>query len=161
MAASFWGGGSVPPPMEVVVTGNSPDLWHTLASPSLCIHDCQTPAGSQGSALPRLRLCWICGRRSPLGVWFQCFGSKSLTAVSMHRAILPCSCLCGGSIPAVVLHEPGWLLWLGSTFGIPPQGAAGTCATVTRAARSEFVSCKQDVSQCCRSVFYSDRHNCT
>lgn len=33
--------GGNPPPKEAVVTGNSPDLWHTLASPRLCIHDCQ------------------------------------------------------------------------------------------------------------------------
>lgn len=122
MAASFWGGGSIPPPKEVVVTGNSPDLWHTLASPSLCIHNCQTPAGSQGSALPRLRLLDL-----SLGVWFHCFGNKSLTAVSMLRAILPGSCcVMAPSLPWCSVSPAGFR-GLGACWN--PQGAAG--ATVT------------------------------
>lgn len=148
MAASFWGAGIILPQRRWWLQVTHLTFGTLLLHPA-CASVIARPQQGLRAQLCRASDCWICGGRSPLGVWFQCFGSKSLTAVSMHRAILPCSCLCGGSIPAVVLREPSWLLWLGSTFSIPPQGAAGACATVTRAARSEFVSCKQDVSQCC------------
>lgn len=145
-----WQGGD-PAPQQLLLPGDSPDLWHTPASPS-------------------------CASRTASS-WQECLSSVSGLSPAMPHTLLEFSCslvpaFWSKSLAAVAIAEsatspwPGWPLCLG--FHVPSWGAAAACATVTAAACatvtpaacSEFVSCKQDVSQCCPGVFHSDRQNC-